>query len=41
VRLYVIRRGTIIAESAPEQANLTLPGRPSTTDFTRQTRPPK
>ena len=41
VRLYVIRRGTIIAESAPEQANLPLPGRPSTTDFTRQTRPPK
>ena len=41
VRLYVIRRGTIIAESAPEQANLTLPGRPATTDFTRQTRPPK
>ena len=41
VRLFVIRRGNIIAESAPEQANLTLPGRPSTTDFTRQTRPPK
>ena len=40
VRLFVIRRGNIIAESAPEQANLTLPGRPATTDFTRQTRPP-
>ena len=40
VRLFVIRRGNIIAESAPEQANLTLSGRPATTDFTRQTRPP-
>jgi cytosine deaminase len=40
VRLYVIRRGNIIAESAPEEAKLTLPGRPGSTDFTRQTRPP-
>jgi len=40
VRLYVIRRGNIIAESAPEKAKLTLPGRPGSTDFTRQTRPP-
>jgi cytosine deaminase len=40
VRLYVIRRGNIIAESAPEDAKLTLPGRPGSTDFTRQTRPP-
>lgn len=40
VRLYVIRRGNIIAESAPEEAQLTLPGRPGSTDFTRQTRPP-
>ena len=38
VRLYVIRRGKIIAESALEEAKLTLPG---TTDFSRQTRPPK
>ncbi|MBT5038216.1 MAG: amidohydrolase family protein [Rhodospirillaceae bacterium] len=41
VRLYVMRRGNIIAESAPEEAKLTLPGRPGSTDFTRQTRPPK
>ncbi len=41
VRLYVIRRGNIIAESAPEEAKLTLPGRPGSTDFTRQTRPPQ
>jgi cytosine deaminase len=40
VRLYVIRRGNIIAESAPEEAKLTLPGRPGSTDFARQTRPP-
>lgn len=40
VRLYVIRRGNIIAESAPEEAKLTLPGRPESTDFTRQTRAP-
>ena len=40
VRLYAIRRGNIIAESAPEDAKLTLPGRPGSTDFTRQTRPP-
>ncbi len=41
VRLYVMRRGNIIAESVPEEAKLNLPGRPGTTDFTRQTRPPK
>ena len=41
VRLYVMRRGNIIAESAPEEAKLTLPGRPGSTDFTRQTRPPE
>jgi cytosine deaminase len=40
VRLWVIRRGDIIAENAPAEAKLTLPGRPATTDFTRQTRPP-
>jgi cytosine deaminase len=40
VRLWVIRRGDIIAENAPAVAKLTLPGRPATTDFTRQTRPP-
>ena len=39
-RLYVIRRGKVIAESAPLEARLDLPGRPEVTDFTRQSRQP-
>jgi cytosine deaminase len=39
-RLYVIRRGKVIAESAVEAAKLDLPGRPAETDFSRKTRPP-
>ncbi len=34
-RLFVIRRGEVIAESAPAVAKLHLPGRPATVDFTR------
>lgn len=34
-RLFVIRRGEVIAESAPAVARLRLPGRPATVDFTR------
>jgi cytosine/creatinine deaminase len=32
-RLYVIRRGKVIAETPPVAARLALPGRPATTDF--------
>jgi cytosine deaminase len=32
-RLYVIRRGRVIAETPPVAARLTLPGRPETTDL--------
>jgi cytosine/creatinine deaminase len=32
-RLKVFRRGKVIAETAPNTANLNLPGRPNTTDF--------
>jgi cytosine deaminase len=32
-RLHVIRRGKIVAESAPTTARLDLPGRPETVDF--------
>jgi cytosine/creatinine deaminase len=32
-RLLVIRRGKVIAETAPNTATLTLPGRPNATDF--------
>jgi cytosine deaminase len=32
-RLHVIRRGRVIAESAPTTARLTLPGRPAEVDF--------
>jgi cytosine/creatinine deaminase len=32
-RLKVIRRGKVIAETAPNTATLSLPGRPNTTDF--------
>ncbi|MDP6474196.1 MAG: amidohydrolase family protein [Alphaproteobacteria bacterium] len=40
-RLYVIRRGRIIAESPAHEARLDLPGRPETTDFARHTAAPK
>ena len=40
-RLYVIRRGRIIAESPAHEARLDLPGRPETTDFARHTPAPK
>jgi cytosine deaminase len=33
-RLYVVRRGKIIAESPPQTARLHLPGRPDNTSFT-------
>ena len=32
-RLKVVRRGKLIAESAPQTATLHLPGRPATTSF--------
>jgi len=35
-RLFVIRRGRIIARSEESEVNLDIPGRPSTTDFTIQ-----
>ena len=34
-RLYVLRRGRIIAETAPRAAKLNLPGRPRTVDYAR------
>ena len=33
-RLLVVRRGRVLARSAPAQATLCLPGRPATTDWT-------
>ncbi len=33
-RLHVIRRGTVIAETAPAAATLHLPGRPASVDYT-------
>jgi cytosine deaminase len=33
-RLYVVRRGKVIAENAPQKARLHLAGRPASTDFT-------
>ncbi len=32
-RLYVLRRGQIIARTAPATANLDMPGRPKDVDF--------
>ena len=40
-RLFVVRRGKVIAESAKLESRLTLSGRPGTTDFSRKTKPPK
>jgi cytosine/creatinine deaminase len=34
-RLYVVRRGKVIAESPPQTARLHLPGRPDNTNFTQ------
>lgn len=39
-RLHVVRRGKIIAESPAQSATLDIPGRPETTEFIRQTKPP-
>ena len=36
-RLHVIRRGTVIAETAPKAAILHLPGRPASVDYTLPT----
>jgi cytosine deaminase len=35
-RLFVIRRGKVIAESDPLQSNLDLPGRPKSENFLKQ-----
>ncbi len=35
-RLVVVRGGTVLARTAPAQAQLALPGRPAAVDFTRQ-----
>ncbi|MEX0815245.1 MAG: amidohydrolase family protein [Dongiaceae bacterium] len=35
-RLYVLRRGRVIAETPPSVARLDLPGRPAAVDFTRR-----
>ena len=35
-RLLVVRRGTVVARSAPATAALSLPGRPPTVDWTRR-----
>jgi len=35
-RLLVVRRGTVIARSAPATAELQLPGRPASVDWTLQ-----
>ena len=34
VRLYVVRRGKVVAESPAQTARLHLPGRPDSTSFT-------
>src|SRR3954452_15281454 len=39
-RLYVVRRGKIVARSAPRSATLAIPGRPSTIDFVPTIKPP-
>jgi cytosine deaminase len=39
-RLFVVRRGKVIAEGAPLRSKLALPGRPEAMDFARRTRPP-
>jgi cytosine/creatinine deaminase len=39
-RLYVVRRGRIVARSAPRVASLSLPGRPATVDFVPTVKPP-
>ena len=36
-RLAVLRRGKVIAETAPQTASLDLPGRPESADFLRTT----
>jgi cytosine deaminase len=38
-RLLVVRDGTVVSRMAPASAELTLPGRPSRVDFTRQPLP--
>jgi len=38
-RLYVVRRGRVIAEAAPTRSRLHLDGRPEAVDFTRPLRP--
>jgi len=38
-RLLVVRGGTVVSRMAPASAELTLPGRPSRVDFTRQPAP--
>ena len=35
-RIFVIRRGKIIAQSEPLQSNLDLPGRPKSENFLKQ-----
>jgi cytosine deaminase len=35
-RLLVVRGGQVLSRMAPQVAELTLPGRPSRVDFTRQ-----
>jgi cytosine/creatinine deaminase len=39
-RLYVVRRGKIVARSAPRTASLAIPGRPATIDFVPTVKPP-
>jgi cytosine deaminase len=39
-RLYVVRRGTIVARSAPRTASLAIPGRPASVDFVATVKPP-
>jgi cytosine/creatinine deaminase len=39
-RLYVVRRGKIVARSAPRTASLAIPGRPSVVDFVPTVKPP-
>ncbi len=40
-RLYVVRRGRVVARSAPHVATLAIPGRPATVDFVPTVRPPR
>jgi cytosine/creatinine deaminase len=39
-RLYVMRRGKIVARSAPRTASLAIPGRPASIDFVPTVKPP-